>query len=124
MLKYIAIHPGDILKTEFLDPMQITPYRLAKELHVTVPRVNDIVLGKRGITADMALRLGRFFGTTPSLCSGLQEEYDRRIAMNSLSPAELDSIQPYAARPGDFASENRSRRNGQAAWYTHRRREP
>ena len=96
MPKYSAIHPGEILKTEFLDPMGITPYRLAKELHVNTPRVNDIVLGKRGISAEMALRLGRFFGTTPGLWSGLQAEYERRVALNALHPRELNAICPYS----------------------------
>lgn len=97
-MKYRVIHPGEILKTEFLDPLGITPYRLAKEMHVTVPRVNDIVLEKRGISAEMALRLGRFFGTRSELWSGLQSEYERRVAANALKKGELETIVPYAER--------------------------
>jgi addiction module HigA family antidote len=63
MPKMIAIHPGEVLKEEFLIPLGITPYRLAQELHVPAPRVNDVVLGKRGISADTALRLGRYLST-------------------------------------------------------------
>jgi addiction module HigA family antidote len=60
--KQFAIHPGDILFTEFMEPMGLTSYRLAKELGVPLPRVYDIVKGKRSISADTALRLGAFFG--------------------------------------------------------------
>ena len=100
MPKLIAIHPGDILKSEFLDPLGISPFRLSRELHVTPPRVNDLVLGRRGISADMALRLGRFFNTTPQLWLNLQAEYDRRLALNAMDPAELAGIRPYA-EPGE-----------------------
>ena len=60
MAEPFAIHPGEILLTEFMQPLGLTSYRLAKELAVSAPRVNDIVLGKRAITADSALRLGLF----------------------------------------------------------------
>ena len=95
MPKFITIHPGEILRTEFLEPLGISPYRLAQELHVTPPRVNDIVLERRGITAEMAIRLARFFNTTPQLWSNLQAEYDRRLAANALSAAALNSIRPF-----------------------------
>ncbi len=97
MSKLSTIHPSDILKTEFLDPLGITPYRLSQELHVTAPRVNDIVLQKRGITADMALRLARFFGNTAQFWMNLQAEYDRRVALNALSPTDLNVIIPFAS---------------------------
>lgn len=58
------MHPGEILREEFLKPMKLSVYRLAKEIHVPAPRVSDIVLEKRGISADTAVRLARFFGTT------------------------------------------------------------
>lgn len=70
------LHPGKILREEFLKPLNISPYALAKRLHVTVPRVNDIVLERRGITADMALRLSRFFGNTEQFWLNLQDAYD------------------------------------------------
>jgi addiction module HigA family antidote len=58
------VHPGEILREEFLKPMHLSAYALAKGIHVPVPRVNDIVLEKRGITADTAVRLAKFFGTS------------------------------------------------------------
>jgi len=67
------VHPGKILREEFLKPMKISAYELAKQLHVPAPRVNDIVLERRGITADTAIRLARFFGTTEQFWLGLQD---------------------------------------------------
>ena len=78
--KIFAIHPGDILRTEFMEPLGITAYRLAKELHVSAPRINDLVRGKRSITADTAIRLGKFFGTSPQMWLNLQNDYDLRLA--------------------------------------------
>ncbi len=97
MPKLSTIHPGDILKTEFLDPLGVNPYRLSQELHVTAPRVNDIILLRRGITADMALRLARFFGNTAQFRMNLQAEYDRRVALNALSSTDLSMIIPFAS---------------------------
>ena len=94
MPAFAAIHPGEILKEEFLDPLRITPYRLARELHVPVPRVNDVVLCKRGISADTALRLGRYFNLPPQFWLNLQTEYDLRVAANHV---ELGSIVPRSA---------------------------
>ena len=70
------VHPGEILREEFLKPMKMSVYRLAKELHVPAPRVNDIVLQKRGITADTAVRLARFFGTSEQFWLGLQAAFE------------------------------------------------
>ena len=70
------VHPGEILREEFLKPMKLSVYRLAKELHVPAPRMNDIVLQKRGITADTAVRLARFFGTSEQFWLGLQAAYE------------------------------------------------
>ena len=70
------VHPGEILREEFLKPMKMSVYRLAKELHVPAPRVNDIVLQKRGITADTAVRLARFFGTSEQFWLGLQAAHE------------------------------------------------
>ena len=64
------IHPGEILLEEFLKPMGISQYRLAKDTHVPPRRINEIVLGKRGITADTALRLARYFGTSVDVWEG------------------------------------------------------
>lgn len=71
-------HPGRILREEFLEPMDLTPYALAKELRVPLPRVNDIVRTKRGISSEMAVLLAAFFGTTESFWSNLQSHYDLR----------------------------------------------
>ena len=70
------VHPGEVLMEDFLKPMGITQYRLAKDIHVLPRRVNEIVLGKRGITADTALRLARYFGTTPEVWLNLQAQYE------------------------------------------------
>ena len=61
-----SIHPGEIRKTEFMEPLGLSSYRLAKNPHVSAPRVNDIVLGKRSITADTAMRLSAYFGCSAS----------------------------------------------------------
>src|SRR4051794_35932444 len=71
-----AVHPGEILKEEFLKPLRITNYRLAKHLDIQRQAVGDIVLGKRGISAEMAVRLARFFGTTPEFWMNLQAAYE------------------------------------------------
>jgi addiction module HigA family antidote len=80
-----SIHPGDILYTEFMEPLGLTPYRLAKDLHISAPRVNDLVRGKRGITADTALRLSRYFGNSAQFWIGLQSGHDLWIAAKGRS---------------------------------------
>jgi len=70
------IHPGEILKEEFLEPLNISAYRLAKETHLDQTRISEIIHQKRRITADTALRLARFFGNTPQFWLGLQNDYD------------------------------------------------
>ncbi len=87
-------HPGDILAEEFLKPMQITPYRLAKEIHVPLTRIAAILAGKRSVTVDTALRLSRFFGTSEGFWSGLQMDYDTAVAKDALSE-ELTAIATY-----------------------------
>jgi len=78
------IHPGEILREEFLKPLSLTSYRLAKELRVPAPRINDIVLEKRGITADTAVRLARYFGTTAEFWMNAQAFFDVRKALGRL----------------------------------------
>lgn len=78
--KNALIHPGEILLTEFMQPLSITAYRLAKDLDVPAPRVGDIVRGKRAISADTALRLGMYFGLPAQFWLNLQNEYDLRRA--------------------------------------------
>ncbi len=87
------IHPGEILKEEFLDPLEITAYRLSKETFIPQTRVSEIIKGNRRITADTALRLSKFFGTTAKFWLGLQDDYDLEEEKNS-KKSELDSIHP------------------------------
>jgi len=74
------IHPGEILREEFMRPLKLSQNALARALRVPPRRINEIVLEKRSITADTALRLGRFFGTSAELWTGLQADYDLRLA--------------------------------------------
>ena len=74
------VHPGEILKEEFLKPMGISQYRLAKELHLSEYRISKIIRGKASITADTAVRLAVFFSTTPDLWVNLQKRYDIKMA--------------------------------------------
>lgn len=78
------IHPGEILMAEFLTPMGISQYRLAKDIKVPPRRINEIVHGKRSITADTALRLGRFFGMSPQFWLNLQTRYDLEVTEDFL----------------------------------------
>jgi addiction module HigA family antidote len=78
------IHPGEILLTEFLEPMGVTQYRLAKNIGVTPRRINEIVHGRRAITADTALRLGRFFTMEAEFWLNLQTHYDMEVALEVL----------------------------------------
>jgi addiction module HigA family antidote len=87
-------HPGEILAEEFLKPMEITPYRLAKEIHVPLTRIAAILAGKRAVTVDTALRLSRFFGTSEGFWSGLQVDYDTAVAKDALAE-ELTAIAMY-----------------------------
>ena len=82
--KLAPIHPGEVLNEEFLVPLGISQYRLAKDISVPPRRVNEIVLGKRGITADTALRLSRYFGTTDRFWLNLQARYDLEIERDRL----------------------------------------
>ena len=70
------IHPGDILKEEFLEPFGITAYRLSKEINIPQTRISQIIKGRRRITADTALRLSEYFGNSPQFWMGLQDDYD------------------------------------------------
>lgn len=78
------IHPGEVLREEFLIPLQISQYRLAKAIGVTEARISAICSGKRSITADTALRLSAYFGTTPGFWLGLQADYDTEAAAAAL----------------------------------------
>ena len=78
------IHPGEILLEEFLKPLGVTQYRLAKDISVPPRRINEIVLGKRAITAGTALRLARYFGTTEQFWLNLQTRYDLEVERDRL----------------------------------------
>ena len=91
------VHPGEILLEEFLKPMSISQYRLAESIHVPARRINEIVLEKRGITADTALRLSRFFGNSAQFWMNLQTRYELESARD-LSASSIDQeVRPYAA---------------------------
>ena len=87
-------HPGEILMEEFLKPMGITQYRLAKEIGVPQRRIGEIVAGTRGITVDTGLRLSRFFGMSEGFWIGLQIDYDAALAKDALSNI-LAKIKPW-----------------------------
>lgn len=87
------IHPGEILREEFLVPLNLSANALAIALGVPAPRINDIARERRGITADTALRLARYFGTSAEFWMGLQADYDLRIAATAANDA-LARIQP------------------------------
>jgi len=93
MSQPFAIHPGDILLTEFMEPLGLTAYRLAQELHVPLPRVYELVRGRRAISADTAIRLGRYFGLPPQFWLNLQNDYDLRLAQSE----EAKLVQPRIA---------------------------
>jgi len=91
------IHPGEILLEEFLKPMGITQYRLAKDISVDPRRINEIVLGKRAITADTALRLSRYFGMSEPFWLNLQSEYDLEVEKDRLSHRLQREVRVFSA---------------------------
>ena len=95
--KLDPITPGEILLAEFLEPLGVSQNRLARDIGVPVARINDIVHGRRGISADTALRFGAYFGTTPEFWLNLQSRYDLKIARRDLWPAMRKEIQPLKA---------------------------
>ncbi len=97
MEKLPPIHPGEILNEEFLLPMNITQYRLAKAIGVDARRVHSIVHGERSITAETALLFSRYFGNSAGFWMGLQSQYDLEVAEDRLSE-RLDMVTPALAR--------------------------
>jgi addiction module HigA family antidote len=95
--KLPPIHPGETLREDFLVPLGLSANRLAIELHVPVTRINDIVHGRRSITADTALRLARYFGTRPQFWINLQANYDLEVASDALSGIIESQIKPRRA---------------------------
>jgi len=82
--KLSPVHPGEVLLEEFLEPAGLSQYRLAKDISVPPRRINEIVHGKRSVTADTALRLARYFGTTPRFWLNLQAQYDLDVETDRL----------------------------------------
>ncbi|MGH6952855.1 MAG: HigA family addiction module antitoxin [Alphaproteobacteria bacterium] len=91
------VHPGEILRDDFLEPMGVSVYALANGIKVPRSRVNDIVLGRRAVTADTALRLARYFGTTPEFWINLQAHYDLEVAKETLRTRIEKEVEPSAA---------------------------
>ncbi len=88
-----SIHPGEILREEYMKPLGLSVYALAKELKLTRSRLNDIVLESRTVTADTAVRLARYFGTTPQFWMNMQSSYELRVAENA-NQKIVESIEP------------------------------
>jgi addiction module HigA family antidote len=88
------MHPGRVLELEFMEPLEMSAYRLAKDIGVDAPRVYDIVRGKRAITADTALRLARYFGTSPEFWLNLQAHYDLEVEGNRIGESIEREVQP------------------------------
>ena len=88
------VHPGDILSHDFMEPLNLSAYKLAKELGVSVPTVNEIARRRRAVTAEMALRLARYFGTTAQLWQKLQAQYDMEGATAKIGKQVERTIQP------------------------------
>jgi addiction module HigA family antidote len=94
--KLSPIHPGEVLLEEFIKPMNLSQNRLAIDIGVDARRINEIVLGKRSITADTALRLARFFGNSPQFWLGLQTQYDLDVTEDQLGKRLDREVRPYA----------------------------
>ena len=91
------VHPGEILLAEFLEPMALSQYALAHAIGVPPRRINEIVLGKRAVSADTALRLGRYFGMEPQFWLNLQSRYDLDVARDELGTRLEREVKPRAA---------------------------
>jgi addiction module HigA family antidote len=94
--KLKPVHPGEILLEEFLKPMGLSQNQVALSIGVPARRINEIVLGKRSITADTALRLGRYFGVSPQFWLGLQMDYDLDVTADKLAGRLEREVRPYA----------------------------
>jgi len=94
--KLPPIHPGEILLEEFLIPMEISQYRLARDIHVPPRRINEIVLGKRAVTPDTALRLSLFFGLSERFWMNLQTRYDLEVEKDRLEDRLAKEVRVYA----------------------------
>lgn len=92
------VHPGDILLHDFMQPLELSSYKVAKELGVTAPSINEIVRRRRAITAEMALRLSRYFGTSAQLWLNLQSQYDLEVAGRRIGKKLERIIRPIPRR--------------------------
>ncbi|MBY0492476.1 MAG: HigA family addiction module antidote protein [Gemmatimonadaceae bacterium] len=92
--KLAPIHPGEILQADFLEAFGLSQYRLAQDMSVPARRINEIVLGKRGITADTALRLARYFGTSDRFWLNLQARFDLETQRDLLGARLEEEVQP------------------------------
>ena len=95
--KLSPVHPGEILQHEFIEPFGLNQNRLAKAIHVPARRINEIVLKKRSITADTALRLSRYFNNSPQFWLGLQMDYELDVAQDNMEEKAINEIMPRAA---------------------------
>jgi addiction module HigA family antidote len=96
--KLPAVHPGEVLLEEFLKPMDISQYQLAKDISVPPRRINEIVLGKRAVTADTALRLARYLGTSERFWLNLQARYDLEVEKDRLGRRLTREVRVLAAK--------------------------
>jgi addiction module HigA family antidote len=97
--RFEPVHPGEILLQEFLRPMGISQYRLAKDIHVHPRRINEIVHGKRSVTADTALRLSRYFGLSERFWLNLQARYDLEVEKDRLKGRLEEEVKVLATSP-------------------------
>lgn len=97
MKKLENVHPGEILHLEFLEPLEITPYRLSKDLKIPQTRISEIIKGNRRITADTALRLSKYFGNSAKFWLGIQNDYDIEQE-NENKKDELKTISKYSEK--------------------------
>ena len=97
MTKLKNTHPGEVLQEEFLSPMNISQNRIARDIGVPPRRINEIVHGKRAITADTALRLSRYFGNSEGFWMGLQSDYELEEARNRLGKRLQQEVRSHAA---------------------------
>ena len=109
-----AVHPGEILLLEFLEPLGITQYRLAKETAVPARRINEIIQGHRAISADTALRLAKFFGTSDMFWLNLQARYDLDVQKEKLG-SKLSGVRPLSSLPKPVSRVLRTARSLQVA---------
>lgn len=98
MADLAPVHPGEILKEDYLEPLGISAHRLAMELHVPATRISDVVNGRRSITADTAIRLARYFNTSPQFWMNLQNEYDLEVAQDESGGEVERDVHPLAMR--------------------------